>query len=210
MHPNIHKVQAVTDFTILHNLTARDKRLSFKARGVLIMMLTLPPNWKSHATWIEEQGTEGRESLRAAFKELERFGYLTRKKLREGNRFTGWQWEWRHTPNDGFPTDGFPSDEKPATIKNRSEEENTEKEKKKGGFVPKHTGVVSPRYPYPTSEEEMYAILEIREIDIDPDHDGGFFNDFSKRNWRMPDGSPVWDWVETYKARLEHCAPGRR
>lgn len=210
MGNNIHKPQLVEDFTISSNRMLRDKRLSFRARGILAMMLTLPPNWQTHAEWIEEMGTEGREAIRTALNELEALGYLTRKVKREGIRFVGKEWFWRWEPSDGFPSGGNLTTEKPAAKKNRSEEGNINEGKKKGGFVPKRTGVVSPRYPYPTSEEEMYAILEIREVDIDPDHDGGFFNDFSKRNWCMPDGSPVYDWVETYNARLEHCAPGRR
>lgn len=201
---NIHKVQAVADFTILHNRVAREKRLSFRARGVLIMMLTLPPDWQSHATWIEEQGTEGREALRAAFKELERFGYLKRTKIREANKFSGMQWEWRHTPPDGFPSDGLPSDDKPATTKNRSDEELRDKEKKKGGFVPKRTGVFKPRYPYPENEEALESLLTKCGVDYDPDHDGGFFEEMNKRAWSTPDGRPVYDVAKIYEARMQN------
>lgn len=219
----IHKTMLTQDFTVLPNAMLRDTRLSFRARGLLAMMLSNSDDWETNFTWMCKQvpddlDGEGPGAIRLAIKELEYLGYLNKvKEKNEGGQFDTVVWIWSDSPNLQKPKFGKPESRKPKcgnrhTKKNHQQEERSEKKKQgneKGGFVPKRTCFVSPRYPYPTSEEEMYAILEIREVDIDPDHDGNFFNDFSKRNWRMPDGSPVYDWVETYIARLEHCAPGR-
>ena len=215
MSPNIHKIQAVTDFTILHNKTARDVRLSFRARGILIMMLTLPPDWKSHATWIEEQGTEGREALRTCFRELERFGYLKRTKIRDGRKFAGTHWEWRYEPQAGFSCDGFPSVDKSPTTKKGSDKGNRTQKKEKGGFVPKHTfkslsKAFKPRFPYPNTEDEMYDFLDSRGVESTPDYDASFFRDATRWGWKDPrTGDPIYDWVAFYEGRTDVTFPGK-
>jgi hypothetical protein len=44
--------------------------------------------------------------------------------------------------------------------------------------------------------------IQIRGFESNPDYDGGFFRDFHDRGWRMPNGEPVWDWFELYRARV--------
>ena len=65
-------------FLILHNATARDRRLSFRARGVLAFVLSLPPGGRTTVEAITAEGTEGREAIRKAMAELEANGYVER------------------------------------------------------------------------------------------------------------------------------------
>jgi hypothetical protein len=102
----IHRQKLSANYTILPNDLLRDKRLSFKSRGILAMMLSLPNDWKSHASWIQEQGTEGREALHGAFRELEQFNYLkrTQQKCEETGKILPSIWEWQDNPSsNGFP-----------------------------------------------------------------------------------------------------------
>ncbi len=75
------------------------------------MMLSMPDDWQTYASWIEEQGTEGREALQGAFRELEQCGYLSRQRVLDPitKKFTHFQWMWFPEPYDGFPSDGFPA-----------------------------------------------------------------------------------------------------
>jgi len=73
--------------------------------------------------------------------------------------------------------------------------------KDKGGLSPKPT-VFFPKVSYPDSEEEMYNTLDRLGIANDLDHDGNFFDQMEASGWTI-DGEPVFDWPETYKARLE-------
>lgn len=83
----------VSHFTQISNETLRDKSLSFKARGVLCMLLSNVDTWEVHIGWIQEQGTEGREAIQGAMKELERAGYLTHsERPRHGGKFMGNVW----------------------------------------------------------------------------------------------------------------------
>lgn len=71
------------NFTILSNEVLNDSRLSFRARGVLIWLLSKPADWRTRSDAIAAQTPEGRESVRAAMRELEAIGYLVREKVRD-------------------------------------------------------------------------------------------------------------------------------
>lgn len=104
----IHVTHRKADpFTRILNSSIRDARLSFKARGLLAFMIGQPHNWQTRVGWIEEQTTEGREAIRSAITELEKFGYLTREKRRaEKGLHDGYIWHWHEEPSTG---DGLPS-----------------------------------------------------------------------------------------------------
>ncbi|WP_326600470.1 replication protein [Rhodococcus sp. PD04] len=69
-------------FTITSNAVVNDERLSFRARGVLIWLLSKPADWRTRSEAIAEQSPrEGREAIRTAMRELESLGYLVREKV---------------------------------------------------------------------------------------------------------------------------------
>jgi len=67
-------------FTVVQNQVIRDKRLSWRARGILIYLLSQPDDWKTTAAHLTAVGIEGRDSVRMALSELENQGYLRRQK----------------------------------------------------------------------------------------------------------------------------------
>ena len=69
-----------SNFTILSNEIIRDDRLSFRARGVLISILSRPDNWRTSAESLSNESLEGRAAILTALKELEVCGYLERQK----------------------------------------------------------------------------------------------------------------------------------
>jgi hypothetical protein len=78
----IRSARPEAHFTQIRNEVLRDQRLSFKARGVLAYVLSMPDNWRSTAEDIASQGKEGRDAIRTALKELEELGYVQRRKVR--------------------------------------------------------------------------------------------------------------------------------
>lgn len=77
------------DFTILPNRALRDPHLSYRARGVLAYVLSMPDNWRTSAETLSRQGMEGRDAIRAALNELIRAGYARRvKSQNERGQFT--------------------------------------------------------------------------------------------------------------------------
>lgn len=71
------------DFTILPNRALRDPHMSYRARGVLAYVLSMPDNWRTNAELLSRQGLEGRDALRTAINELIRAGYARRVKTRQ-------------------------------------------------------------------------------------------------------------------------------
>ena len=78
-------------FTILHNSTLRDSQLSWRARGLLCFILSLPDNWTLTSGHLEQQAPEGREAVRAALRELEAAGYLTRHRFHRADGTWGYE-----------------------------------------------------------------------------------------------------------------------
>lgn len=137
----IHRTVLPNDFTSLPNRLLKDKRISFRARGVLAMMLAMPEDWQTYAEWIEEQGTEGREALQSAFKELEEFGYLSRQRILhpETKKFTCYQWVWFNEPYNGYPSAGLPANGKPADTKYPVYQVRIDQESKEAKETPPHS-----------------------------------------------------------------------
>ena len=81
-------------FLVVDNKIIEDKRLSFKARGLLIYMLSKPDDWKFWTSeLVKRSAKDGISSIRTALKELETAGYLTRKRERSSKgTFTSQDW----------------------------------------------------------------------------------------------------------------------
>lgn len=92
------------DFTMVRNAWARDGRLSLRARGLLVQLLSHRPGWEVTTESLMRDNPEGRDSIRGAVKELEKMGYLKRSRRREGNRLGGIDYELQEPPisSDGF------------------------------------------------------------------------------------------------------------
>ena len=74
------RVVKSNNFSIVSNKIIRDTRLSLKARGLLILMLSLPDNWEFSIAGLSTTSGEGKDSIRNGVKELESAGYLTRQR----------------------------------------------------------------------------------------------------------------------------------
>lgn len=82
------------DFTQLPNVYARDKRLSWVARGILAWLMTHGDGFQITMRQLEgESWKEGREALRSAIAELEKLGYLHRQETRgRGGQKGAYRW----------------------------------------------------------------------------------------------------------------------
>lgn len=92
-------------FTVLQNSVLRDQRLSFKARGVLAYLLSLPDNWQTSAEHLATQSPDGAFAIRSALTELEAVGFIRRTKHRDdlGRVRTVTTVFDRPQPGRGFP-----------------------------------------------------------------------------------------------------------
>lgn len=91
-------------FAQIANAVLRDKRLSFRARGILAMVLSYPGDWSATREWLEGMSDrDGREAIQSALRELTDLGYRSIRKERVDNLWITvvvWSGE---PPTDGFP-----------------------------------------------------------------------------------------------------------
>ena len=81
----IRSPRVETNFSIISNSVIRDIRLSYRARGVLLDILSRPDNWRVSADSLSRSGSEGRHAILTALKELRQVGYMRTQKLRKDN-----------------------------------------------------------------------------------------------------------------------------
>ena len=76
------------NFTVIHNELIDDTRLSWKARGLLVYLLSKPDHWRTTTAYLASQGADGIDSVKAGMRELELYGYV--KRLRKQNQAGHW------------------------------------------------------------------------------------------------------------------------
>lgn len=85
----IHRSHHAQQYVVVPNAIARNARLSFRARGLLVMLLSLPPEWHVTAVMLAADNPESRTAIRAAMAELRDAGYVEmHKEQGERGRWT--------------------------------------------------------------------------------------------------------------------------
>jgi len=82
-----------SNFAQIPNKWVRDDRIGFRAKGVLVYLLSHKSGWKTSIGHLAEVSTDGRDAIRTAVLELEAAGYLTRTRLRDNGQLAGSEWE---------------------------------------------------------------------------------------------------------------------
>jgi hypothetical protein len=95
----IFRTRLTANFTTLPNAMLRDNSLSFRARGMLAMILSNVSDWQAGPTWLKGRGTEGVSAIRATLHELERAGYAVYTQERDANaRWSNSVWTFFDSP----------------------------------------------------------------------------------------------------------------
>lgn len=80
-HMAVFRVNKDKNYTTVNNTLVRDKFLSLKAKGLLLIMLSLPDEWDYSISGLAAICKEGRTAIEEALKELKENGYLIVEKL---------------------------------------------------------------------------------------------------------------------------------
>ena len=84
-------------FTVIFNEVAQHDSLSMEARGLLLLMHSMPKDWKFNQVWLQNNCPNcGREKLKRMLKELEEHGYLVRTPKKNGHMMAGHDWKIYH------------------------------------------------------------------------------------------------------------------
>lgn len=78
----VFRVEKNANYTTMSNYHLRDNTISFKAKGLLSMFLSLPKDWSYSVKGIATISKEGVDGILSGLKELEAAGYLERHRMR--------------------------------------------------------------------------------------------------------------------------------
>jgi hypothetical protein len=80
------------DFTTVSNSYLKETELSWKAKGLLTYLLSLPSDWKINMKDLKNRSTEGRDATMNAMKELIDLGYAKRVERRANGKIEAYDY----------------------------------------------------------------------------------------------------------------------
>lgn len=113
---SVFRVEKNKNYTVMANYHLRDKRLSFRARGLLSTILSLPDDWDYSVKGLVTLAKDGFDSVKTTLKELEETGYLVRKRDRNYHgQLSKMIYTIYEEPQltEGSPTEGIPTQVEP-------------------------------------------------------------------------------------------------
>jgi len=121
------RIKKNRNYTYMSNFHLRDLNLSNKTCGLLSKMLSLPENWDYSTRGLAAICKDGVDSITSQLKELEKYGYLQRHRIRDENgkiidmeyiiyEEPYWQFPDTETPDMVKPREVKPHKEKPAQL----------------------------------------------------------------------------------------------
>ena len=105
------------NFTITSNNAIRDSRLTWEARGVFNYLWSQADEWTYRAKEVATHSPQGIDKLNKCLKELEKYGYLERKRSREGGMLKESIWTLTDSPKLDLPIQVKPKQVKPILAK---------------------------------------------------------------------------------------------
>lgn len=115
----VFRIEKTRDYTVMSNHHLKDRTLTLKSKGLLSMMLSLPDEWNYTTRGLAAICREGVDSIGAALKELETYGYIRRTQLRdEKGKITDTEYVIYEMPQcepPSSPGTPLPGTEKPYT-----------------------------------------------------------------------------------------------
>ena len=169
----------------IDKLILKDKRLSLQARGLFVICMSYPEDWKYNVEHLHTICTNGRDSLRGAIKELEQYGYCQRKKYRTERGHIAYEWLFFEDPEIQInsTTDGNPS-----TVNQPTESGPLKKRSKSGiSYVnkknDKEEAIEKPR-PLPSPAKR--SLEELPPMDMRPE-----IASFDPKAYILGDGKPL-------------------
>ncbi|WP_245890289.1 DnaD domain protein [Rummeliibacillus pycnus] len=94
------RVAKNTNYTVMNRTALNDTRLSWKAKGIMAYMLSMPDDWIFYFDELVKHSKDGKASFRAGFNELKECGYVERRPIREGQRIKEWETIVHEVPHD--------------------------------------------------------------------------------------------------------------
>ena len=172
-----------------------DNELSFKGKGLLCQMLSLPDDWNFSVEGLATLSKDGKGAVRGMIHELEEAGYLYRERIKGDNIYTDvvyhiFDYRCSNPATESRPSKNRSVENAPQSNTNKS---NTNKSNTKNNNNPPKPPKGGKKIPPTIEEVREYA--QSRGNIVDPDY---FFDYYEGLNW-MRGKTKVKDWQATYR-----------
>lgn len=88
----IIRVEKNGNYVVMNKTALQDEQLSWKAKGILSYMLSLPDDWTFYIEELTKHATDGETSFRSGLDELKKRGYVKRYPIKgENNKIVKWE-----------------------------------------------------------------------------------------------------------------------
>ena len=194
----IHRLDKREEFTVVSNAILKDKMLSLKSKAMLITMLSLSDDWKFSVSGLSTITGEGKTAVRACLSELEKAGYLIRKKSTNKNGQFDYEYDVYESPCTGLPHTDEPHTDEPHTenrdaykITNNKILNNKRTNNKRINIKGENA---SQRFIPPTLDEVREYCSE-RNNSVDPEK---FIDYYTANGWKVG-RNKMKDWKESVR-----------
>lgn len=119
----VFKIEKTRNYTVMSNFHLRDKNLSFKAKGLLSFMLSLPEEWDYSLNGLVSVSKESKKAIRSILNELKDAGYLVIEQTRGEKGY----YKYNYIIYE-VPVDKIKEMDNPYTQKGYADEGDTEKD----------------------------------------------------------------------------------
>ena len=120
------------NFVTIHKGFITDDRLSAKAKGILLYLLSRPDDWQIYTAEIKKHMKDGIKSINTGIHELIEYGYIKRSKKRQDSGvFNGYEYIVYETPTEmpfsenGLSANGFSENGKTGNRKGQTTNNNS-------------------------------------------------------------------------------------
>lgn len=94
----VFRINKTKNYTVMSNYHLQNKNLSYKAKGLLSCMLSLPDDWNYSVRGLASISKEGIKAINSILKELEENYYLKRERKQENNGRFYYEYNIYETP----------------------------------------------------------------------------------------------------------------
>lgn len=94
----VFRINKTKNYTVMSNYHLQDKNLSYKAKGLLSCMLSLPDDWNYSVRGLASISKEGIKAINSMLKKLEENYYLKRERKQENNGRFYYEYNIYETP----------------------------------------------------------------------------------------------------------------
>lgn len=196
-------------YTVIDNAVFFDSELSYKAKGLLCQMLSLPDYWDFSIAGLAKLSSDGRDSVSSTLKELEEKRYFRRVQSRDGGKFGSIEYVVSEIPFTENPFTGNPITGNPAQL--NTKESNTNKSNTKRIYsepAPKKSrGNLHSNPSLRPTLEEVESYVKEKNLNVDANF---FYEFFEAGEWKDSKGEPVKNWKQKLITWNKQNDRGRR